>query len=417
MKRHSILTTIIFFASCAAAGLAGLLYLLVPRSGQAILVMQRRMLAAKSLTFDVRLDYDGIRKERNELGTVKELPESFNFATHGTLDRSEAKNTRAAQQFELSLGADKSLEFAGLLNSVADDHYLRLTKTPERVGNFSLSSLTNFWMRVVPRTIREQINAPFFGAGQEFTEVEREEFISQVRATPYFDFEGKLTEDMTVGRKAFHYGVTPELLYVKDTLLSLERHRLGRDLTEGEQKVFDRFFGNLRAVPGELWISKNNYYLHRALLRFRYDDGVRAGLLTVDARFASFNEPIESITAPPGVIKDAGVILASFLPGIREHLPMAKLGKVKPSESLIPEELELKLPTIAEVLVGTEALDDPDQDGLDSAFETFYGTNPGQADTDGDGMNDGDEVAQGRNPNGSGGIFDFGLSDALNKKQ
>ena len=42
---------------------------------------------------------------------------------------------------------------------------------------------------------------------------------------------------------------------------------------------------------------------------------------------------------------------------------------------------------------------DSDADGLPDAREYFvYGTNPNDSDTDGDGMNDGDEAAQGFDP-------------------
>jgi hypothetical protein len=45
---------------------------------------------------------------------------------------------------------------------------------------------------------------------------------------------------------------------------------------------------------------------------------------------------------------------------------------------------------------------DPDFDGLDSAKEAVYGTDPRNPDTDGDGFGDGTEVAGGYNPLGTG---------------
>lgn len=52
---------------------------------------------------------------------------------------------------------------------------------------------------------------------------------------------------------------------------------------------------------------------------------------------------------------------------------------------------------------------DPDQDGLTNVLEAFYRTNPRVADTDGDGVSDGDEVLAGQNPRGTGTLFGFGL--------
>ncbi len=53
--------------------------------------------------------------------------------------------------------------------------------------------------------------------------------------------------------------------------------------------------------------------------------------------------------------------------------------------------------------------DDTDNDGLSAVVEAFYRTNPNVADTDGDGVSDGDEVLSGQNPNGNGSLFGFGL--------
>jgi uncharacterized protein YkwD len=49
--------------------------------------------------------------------------------------------------------------------------------------------------------------------------------------------------------------------------------------------------------------------------------------------------------------------------------------------------------------------EDADHDGLDNLEELDWGTDPYAADTDGDGMNDGDEVKRGRNPVGEGNIL------------
>ncbi len=46
----------------------------------------------------------------------------------------------------------------------------------------------------------------------------------------------------------------------------------------------------------------------------------------------------------------------------------------------------------------SDASQDPDHDGLTNLQEYLHGTDPFNPDTDGDGMNDGDEVAVGRNP-------------------
>lgn len=51
----------------------------------------------------------------------------------------------------------------------------------------------------------------------------------------------------------------------------------------------------------------------------------------------------------------------------------------------------------------TNALsDDQDNDGLKTAQETIYGTDPNNPDSDGDGYSDGEEIKHGYNPKGPG---------------
>ncbi len=64
------------------------------------------------------------------------------------------------------------------------------------------------------------------------------------------------------------------------------------------------------------------------------------------------------------------------------------------------------LNTATEKLVSKEAdqqkTKDGDKDKVSDAMETYLGTNPGKADTDGDGKNDYDEITNGTNPKGAG---------------
>ncbi len=89
----------------------------------------------------------------------------------------------------------------------------------------------------------------------------------------------------------------------------------------------------------------------------------------------------------------------------------------------LPQTTTIEPSSSKEVLVSNESSrlpslqippsDDQDQDGLNRLLETFYGTDQTVSDTDGDGMNDGEEVLRARNPNGNGSLFGFGLGKNL----
>lgn len=76
-------------------------------------------------------------------------------------------------------------------------------------------------------------------------------------------------------------------------------------------------------------------------------------------------------------------------------------------EDIAPLDEEPTLPIKEETTQTPEgdaesAIMDDDIDGLTAAEESFYGTDPGVADTDGDGFNDGEEVRAGFDPLGPG---------------
>jgi hypothetical protein len=185
-----------------------------------------------------------------------------------------------------------------------------------------------------------------------------------------------------------------------------ETLRRGRELNAEERREVDRLFANLQAENGEIWIGRNDYYLYRLRLRFKYDDGVRDGVLSLTASFSDFNRPV-SVSGPDGEVQNVNDIAKSLLPGLVSRLPLAKLGgqNVANAGQWQSGGLPIEDNTVKDA--------DPDADGLTNTMELFYGSDMDNPDTDADGMNDGDEVSAGRNPTGQGKLFDFGLEDAL----
>ncbi|MEY4744512.1 MAG: hypothetical protein RL272_457 [Candidatus Parcubacteria bacterium] len=136
-------------------------------------------------------------------------------------------------------------------------------------------------------------------------------------------------------------------------------------------------------------------------LRFKFDDGERSGVFSFTANFSHFNEP-SVMEIPSQDVEDVSQIVESMLPGIKAHLPLAK-------EGLVPRGTKPDAKTGLPIEVSDVGQDDADKDGLPNVLERFYGTDPSNADTDGDGVNDGDEVNSGCSPTGIGKLFSFGL--------
>ncbi len=179
-------------------------------------------------------------------------------------------------------------------------------------------------------------------------------------------------------------------------LLDLVRAKEGREPNDAERLVAVRNATQLSRLTLRFWIGLDTHYLYRFQAAGGFEDPEGTELLPVDVRveFSGFNEPVE--------------ITAGYTVAFQELFEAAfgafPTGGTLASQKTLVSEATARLP-----VTHTEDSNDPDGDGLDNLLEAFYGTSRTVADTDGDGMNDGDEVRAARNPRGKGSLFGFGF--------
>lgn len=391
--------------SFTAALLALLALLLLPQVSEIVDLMKWRMATADSFRIDADIEWRGWKTVEGESGGVERIPESVRVTTSGLVDLSDAEDMRQVHLFRTAVGAPTpKYLFEGELRRVGTENFLRLDKVPADFGTFRLERFAGRWLKLELSDVLEAFSLPFIGGAREFSEEERATLAEQFRITPFVTVANRLQNDSVDGDTMLHYEVKPEVLLFKDFYLTEEKMRRGRELTSAERREVDRFFANVQPEIGEMWIGRSDYYLYRLRLRFRYDDGVRDGVFSAQFDFSNFNEPLV-IERPEEDVEDVQRIIDSLLPGIVNSLPMASLGGQRViSDEERDEGLDIE---------GYAHDPDADGDGLTDTLEFFYGSDPDNPDTDGDGVSDGEEVENGRNPTGSGGLFDFGLSDYL----
>jgi hypothetical protein len=396
---------IIGIMSCVAVALAALMFVLLPQSSEVIRLMQWRTVRARTAEIDVTVRYDGWLESKGADGVTRKVPESFAFESRGPLDMSDSLNERFSQEFLLSVGSDKpTLDFGGELRRLEQTDYIKFSVLPEQFGAVKIGSFKDEWLSFDIEQLRRDIDSPFFGApGRTVDELDQQYLIDQFRTTPFLRFIERLPSGMVGGLSAYHYQIRPEIPYIKDYVIQSETIRLGRELTKKEWEFIDTLFANVTAEDGEVWVGKKDYFLYRIRLRFRYDDGRRSGVLSLTLNLSKFNAPVE-VVEPPGQPQIIDDILRSLLPSAMEHLPLA--GEAGLRRGTVEERAPKGLPISIEM----KKQADLDNDGLDSALEKFYGTDPNNPDTDGDGTKDGAEVDSGMNPNGPGRLFDFGIT-------
>jgi len=392
------------FISFTAVAMAALLFLLLPQSSEIIRIMQWRMMNLRTFGIELDASYQGWREWKDDLNATHKEQEDLILSAKGWVDRTEPDKARLKQAVGLTVGSGEAAdEFVGEYRKVGDTDYLKLQQAPDSFGGLSLVHLKDRWLRLDLGRIRRSIDLPLFGGGQDIGEAEKAYLIEQFRLTPFLQFERRLKDETIGDKRTHHYKIRSEVLFIKDFYLTLETLRLGRDLTREERLAIDTFFANVTSEPGEIWIGHNDYYLYRLRLRFRYDDGSRSGIFALTAAFSDFNRPL-AIGPPRETAEDIHEFIRSLLPGITQHLPLAAAGEG--NRVIREEEAAGGLP----VYVSFLAEEDPDGDGLSNALESFYLSDPHNPDTDGDGMNDGDEVTAGLNPTGPGRLFDFNIT-------
>ena len=169
-------------------------------------------------------------------------------------------------------------------------------------------------------------------------------------------------------------------------LLDLVRAKEGREPNDGERLVAAQGASQLARLTLRFWIGLDSHYLYRVQ--------AAGGFVDVRVEFSGFNEPYEM----------TGRSTVAF-----EELFEAAFGTFPTGGTLANQKTLISESTARLPVIHTEVSNDSDGDGLDNLLEAFYGTNRTVADTDGDGVNDGEEVRSSRNPRGSGSLFGFGL--------
>lgn len=176
----------------------------------------------------------------------------------------------------------------------------------------------------------------------------------------------------------------------------------GKGMTRSELRHAEDWINEILDMKIEFWVGWSNKNLYRAQVSGTYEEANGSKvefvwILSLDGH----NREVEIVV--PENVKTAGDILrgAGGLPTAGEA------GELPIGEGIITGE-PTELPTSAGEEITTElGFRDQDRDGLYDTFEFTMGTDPTNPDTDGDGVDDGEEIKEGTNPLGEGMLFEY----------
>lgn len=308
-----VIVPITVFAFATAA----LVLLVLPRSAESIKIMQGRMTDAKSLYVESEFSYEGTVTPRSGAAVTPETRERVVIVNKGWLDRYGGDPGILDQTFTARMGyAEVPDVLAGQFVQNGPQMYANLSVKPESIGELPMASLpTGTWLRFTPNTLAKHLHLPELGGeGKDLTAEDRTYLKQQFRATPFLRLVQKLSDETIRGVATHHYQVMPEKLFIKDFVFIEEITRHKGVMPPGQENALNRLFDNLSATDdGEIWIGKQDFYLHRARFKFRYQSPLRTGVLTLTINFSRFNEHI-GLATPRGTYHDLDGYLAQIEP-------------------------------------------------------------------------------------------------------
>lgn len=387
---------IFFFFLAGAVTIFRLAMLVIPQSGDIVRLAEWRLLQARSFHLETNVQYHGTSQAR-DVAAARHY--DLTVETSGDIDQGKPADFRARQDFKVQLGATAPSVIGGSYRRVGPANFLTFSDLPDVVGGLHLDVFRGKTLSVNFADILASVNLPLVGGGGRLKDADRAALWQEARDTPFLPVEQRLRNESIHGVNALHYKIKPELLYVKDFVISLEEKRRGRELTSQERNAYDTWFSDLTAQEGEIWIGASDYYPYRLRLSFLYDDGKSRGTLTLSADFSNYNEQTSIALPAMDQVEDAGPYVRSLLASLMAHLPMAKEGSVGRAVAGghigLPVELQ------------TPAVVDTDDDGLSDLLEHFYGCDPLNPDSTGIGLQDGEKIEKGLSCTGPWPLFDF----------
>ena len=189
---------------------------------------------------------------------------------------------------------------------------------------------------------------------------------------------------------------------IRAFLGDLVRAKEGRDPSKEELVAIGTRAAELAKLSVRLWIGIDDHLLYRAQASGTITESDGEAAVDVLVNLTGYGKPFGGEVPSAKKTTAFSTVMSSFA----GTLFSSGVAGSRPTSFALVSNDAAHLPSGR-----SDGSDDSDGDGLSAVLESFYRTNPNVADTDGDGASDGDEVLSGRNPNGNGSLFGFGLGN------
>jgi hypothetical protein len=391
----------IILALIALSAFAGILFALREPDAQAVVHRAQILLAAEK-TMRVDIVSTLLGPPAALAGETTLSATGVGIVIKADLDRSDAVHPASDSVFELTQEtAEGQAKLSGESRRKAGLYYLHLDAAVGPVDP-SAQRLLGVWAKserpltelLVPPSENALGDRPLDAAGVQALR-------NIVGAVDLFKVDKVLPRQDIGGVDCRHYAVEMDLEALSSLLLKLREVRSAAPLGPADILSVTKEILPWGKPFGEAWISKSDGRIIRLKLQTQMMDaaGKPSSAAMAQFDFSRYGQPVP-IAAPQA--KD----LASLF-------TVSQVGQLKPAGNRPTSATSTALaspPAAVPLAPGQAAIEaDSDGDGLNDGQEAFYGSDPWSPDTDADGWSDGLEVDKGMNPVGPGTLFGFGL--------
>lgn len=311
---------------------------------------------------------------------VEQLEVKFNGAWEGR----EKENNKWLASFLIATVPGKNLAIGFEMRAINNIFYTQLTNDTKIP--FNVSPYTNKWVKLDAGGYLQKfgLNAAALASGTAdnkptLDDIRNEKVKEMVQHANLITINS--VSSRKIGAESFYvYNVTLQKENLRQLIWDIAAYE-NTTVTQRQKDSIEQSLAMLQEATGEVMVGKKDDMLRRitALITTTKQEKVE-----LDIAFADFNKPV-TVVEPVNAFSVEAVV---------EQL-VTGLIQGSSTSSGMPNFYFGAMPTEA-------PRDDWDQDGITDDMEKIYGTHPGKADTDGDGVKDLDEIKKGDNPNGPG---------------
>ena len=354
----------------------------------------RRMLATMAELDSVAVKTELIAEGVDDLPLFPAPSEDMTvrFGSRGVFDLSQLPEVTTSEQFALQTSVEGA-EVAGEYRKLPSSSYLYISTAPD-YQDIDLNAFEDEWISI-PSTF--SLSALAGEAPRKVSQEDFDRLAELLQTVDLVNVERTGIVEIIDGDVALPYEFVLDKEGMQAFLAAWWEIQKGSVIDAVSYQSIVERVDALDSAHGTMWIGRKSFLLHRLVVKTP-DTDLRIAL-------SDFNKPV-TIEAPQE-ITDIRLILSDLGFNV-SALPTAADGRSTGSSTTTGGTEFGALPGTEDNAAAVKA-NDPDEDGLGNSFEYFYGSNPNNPDTDGDGVNDGEEVRHGQNPTGKGSLFSFGV--------